>query len=337
MNINNFVIMFSISLVSISDARAWEANPTDNRYQQGRSLDLIPYHTLHEDITWSALECAATENLALDAQGLPQCPPLSFPARAPEPGNFDSALIRGVWWNDDPNQLLNSVHYGTWVIYMKDGKRRSRTQGRINSTYKMQYRSHYGDLQFLHAMASSDGQEASETQRKIMDWMEFAYAVSVGDIAAHARMGEIDYSMAKEYFSNQSGWSVNYLFRPKYLLRGNSLPDNALGSMLHVIQDSYAGGHAGRNPGPTEACPFGTIGQFRAYQSQDEKKHANADSKQALLETDPRLVPINARLIQLHRAKADWDAQVRPFLEQVFCISASSQPSGPGEFGNGKT
>jgi len=318
--------------MALQPAGAWEINPTENRDEQGDRLGLIPFDPLHETITWNALDCALDESLARNADGLKQCLPLSFADRAKEPGNDDSPLIRGVWWNDDPEQLLNSVNYPRFAVNMARAERDARTPGEINAVSRMQYRSHYGDLQFLHAMATADGEPAAETRRKMLDWMEFAYAVASGRLETALTLGAIDMATPREFFAGQAHWTVVKLFNPRESLGEDVLPDHALGSMLHVIEDSFAAGHTGRNANAAPFCPFGTVVQFRAYQSEDSDKHADADAHEALMVADPRLVAVVARMIELQRAGADWDAEVRPFLEQVFCLDEASEPAGPGEF-----
>src|SRR5438876_120090 len=39
-------------------------------------------------------------------------------------------------------------------------------------------RSHFGDLQPIHAMASQDGETAAKTQKEIMMWEEFTWRVA---------------------------------------------------------------------------------------------------------------------------------------------------------------
>jgi hypothetical protein len=321
-----------LACLALQPAAAWEINPTENRHEQGEHLGVIPFDPLHETITWNALDCVLDETLLRDTDGLKRCLPLSFAERAKEPGNDDSPLIRGVWWNDDPEQLLNSVNYPRFAVNMARAERDARTPGEITAASRMQYRSHYGDLQFLHAMATADRESAGETRRKMLDWLEFAYAVASGRLAPSLTLGEIDMATPREFFANQGDWTVARLFNPRESLGEDQLPEHALGSMLHVIEDSFAAGHTGRSAAAAPFCPFGTVLQFHAYQSEDSDKHAAADAHAALLAADPRLVPVVARMIELQRAGADWEAEVRPFLEQVFCLGEASAPAGPGEF-----
>lgn len=320
---------------ALHPAGAWEINPTENRDEQGEELGLIPFDPLHETITWNALDCALDETLARDATGLKTCAVISFEERPKEPGNDDSPLIRGVWWNDDPEQLLNSLNYPRFAVNMARAERDARTPGKIDASSRMQYRSHYGDLQFLHAMATADGEQAGETRRKVLDWMEFACAITSGRVEPSLTLGEIDMATTREFFANQSDWTVRELFNPRESLGEDVLPEHVLGSMLHVIEDSFAAGHTGRSASSAPFCPLGTVVQFRAYQSEDSDKHGTADAYDALLAADPRLVPVVSRMIELQRAGADWEAEVRPFLEQVFCLDEASEPAGPGAFAKG--
>ena len=71
---------------------------------------------------------------------------------------------------------------------------------------------------------------------------------------------------------------------------GEVLDRARAGPMLHVIEDSFAAGHTGRRVAAAPFCPFGTVEQFRAYQSEDPDKHALADAREALEAADPRQV-----------------------------------------------
>jgi hypothetical protein len=47
----------------------------------------------------------------------------------------------------------------------------------------------------------------------------------------------------------KTGWSINYLFAPKFTLGKATIKQVALGSMLLVVQDSYSRAHAARSYG----------------------------------------------------------------------------------------
>ena len=254
-----WLVLATLAGVALQPAGAWEIDPTENRDEQGDRLGVIPFDPLHETITWNALDCALDQGLVRDADGLKLCRPLSFAERAKEPGNDDSPLIRGVWWNDDPEQLLNSVNYPRFALNMARAERDARTPGEITSASRMQYRSHYGDLQFLHAMAAADGEPAGETRRKMLDWLEFAYAVASGRLDSARTLGEVDMATSREFFAGQADWTVAKLFNPRESLGEDLLPEHALGSMLHVIEDSFAAGHTGRKADAAPFCRFAPI------------------------------------------------------------------------------
>jgi hypothetical protein len=248
-------------------------------------------------------------------------------------------MIRGVWWNDDPNQLLNFPNHLTWATRMKIGERIARRRpGSIGGTYRMQHRSHYGDLQFLHAMANNDGETAADTQRRILEWMQFAYQIALNRISPQTRLGQIDLPVTRNAFRNQRGWTVDYLFAPVYRL--DPVGDVALGSMLHAVQDSYAAGHAKRAFGSSPACPAGRVVQFHSFVKQDSDAHGVEDLRTALTrDMTERFTPGNnpveasARLIAFVRRRADWETEVEPYLRNnLFCIDSDAELSGPGRF-----
>jgi len=339
---------------------AFLANPLMDRYHGGTGHGLFrlirdvagkELDSVHEDITHAALSCAEDpRNAGKDPAGAePICSDtVVAERRRGMPGNWGNPLIRGVWWNDDPNQLFYVVGYPTWIIWMNDAKRIAledrnlpSESRRINSTYKMQYRSHYGDLQFLHAQANDAGEAPSVTQGKILGWMEFAYRVAIGEIPPERLLGEIDLSLVRASFERQPGWTVNRLLAPKYRLNRDSIRDVALGSMLHVVQDSFAVGHNRRAYDAVGNCPHGRIVQFTSYLVQDPDRHAEQDTRAALLENMrsrySRLhnpVEASARLIMLARGRADWTTQVEPYLRNnLFCVGPDAEASGAGETG----
>jgi len=104
----------------------------------------------------------------------------------PSPYRFASdALIAGVRWNDNPRfELTESArgaqrecvgipiylpdHAKCWAKLFYDANKGAK-KGKVydgNSGHALLYRVHFGDMQFLHSMASRDGEPASETKRK---------------------------------------------------------------------------------------------------------------------------------------------------------------------------
>src|SRR5262245_8831357 len=93
----------------------------------------------------------------------------------------------GVRWNDDPPFRLEEQSYQhssckvsetirfttqprCWYEIFKYAKRRAEDGEVLDSSSRapLLARSHFGDLQFLHAMASRDGELAEETSQRIM-------------------------------------------------------------------------------------------------------------------------------------------------------------------------
>lgn len=325
-----------------SSAYPHKIHPLQNKYRQDSNTILRRLsEPVHEHITQLARACheSATE--------ISNEPLVCSSGNAPSinaAGNKHDALIRGVWWNDDPNQLLFGSNQGKFLAWMKDAERISRCgvnwRGRtasINQTYYLTYRSHYGDFQFIHAMASRDGDSAARTQQDILAWAEFTYEVATGRLDPETTMASLATPHLRELFRQQSGWSVNYLFAPRYRLSGpNYTSRMAAGSLLHMIQDSYATGHTKRDFRPTSTCKSGRVLQFHSYANQDPESHSRQDSLEALRlrEFTPAQDPVNvsATLLAFIARKADW-TEVEAYLRgTVFCIEESAEKASAGEF-----
>ncbi|WP_155290757.1 hypothetical protein [Pseudomonas chlororaphis] len=335
----------------ISTASAYQINPLVNKYWPGSNPSIagISASPLHEEITHRARKCEET--------GINDpAPILKCSTDGPSPGarlrgNKYDALVRGVWWNDDPNQLLFGFwgdRHAKWVAWMRDGKGIAQTgrnyrgkKAEISQTYYIQYRSHYGDLQFLHAMASADNQPALVTQANILAWAEFTYQVATRRIDAETKFKDVKTTNFQNYFSKQPGWTINYLFAPTYRL---SSPDYtsqmALGSLLHVIQDSYSLGHTLRDFKATAACPSGRVIQYYSYVHQDSDRHHMTDTPaswraQGLISPqDP--VSASATVLRFANQHAEWPV-VRDYLQKVvFCTDNDAIVSGPGKYRTSK-
>ncbi|TWT23659.1 hypothetical protein FQY83_03295 [Luteimonas marina] len=336
------VAVLAGGLLLLGNTAAHEINPLHEKYTQnsntpfGRAFDAV-----HEEITQLARACQ------LAHPGPVQAPLVCTDRNTRDQearGNKYDSLVRGVWWNDDPNQLLFAVRQGKFWAWMRDARRIATTNhnwkgkpAAIDGTYYMAYRSHYGDLQFLHAMASRNGEPARDTQQSILLWAEFAYAVATGRVDLETKMDRVPPSDLQPYFRNQGGWTVNYLFAPRYRLKSAShIRSMAAGSLLHMVQDSYSAAHADRAFEASDRCPTGSVLEFHSYTHQRPDLHQAVDRRTAwqarTFTTAQDPVNVSATLLAYIAQRADWNV-VRDYLQgTVFCIDEGAREAGPGGF-----
>lgn len=168
--------------------------------------------------------------------------------------------IRGAVWNDDPDCQLfsdnrDSNHSYTigfdWALKFKSAEKEWNPNNLGFTRMKnVTGRSHYGDLQFLHCMASDRDEEPEVTKTKIMTWMEVMYKLATGEDDKITPSTVVSQSPLGVLFPDDSlppNWlSLSYLLSKDSKYKGLDIGRRALGSMFHVIQDSYAIGHAKR-------------------------------------------------------------------------------------------
>lgn len=285
------------------------------------SYEIAPRKKVHETLTLMANDCLrrgpheVRPSICLpapapimDDKGLKDAA-LDFKSR--ELGLITAKqLMEAVKWPDDPTKEV-----GAWTIFKFGIKLLGQCEERYLDGLEdgLLCSSHYGPLQFWHSMASSDDEPTVETQRKMRDWAEFLYKVAAGQVnpgedycgywreQENLGKGELANILApKDKFPcTKSGprWTIGTLFSMSCTRMFSSTKCtewldprvarvNALGALLHMVQDSYAQGHAGR--GDAELIP-GTkrvkakfeclpITQFYTYGKQDTKKHRQADA-----------------------------------------------------------
>lgn len=280
-------------------------------------------------------------------------------------------LVLGSEWNDDPDSFLrqNILKAQQWNVLFKDAQLQAQckvdgTQPKckgvtVTDTPMMLYRSHFGDFQFIHAMASDQTETAADTKAKMMKWAEFTYTVS---ISSNKLSKEAIDGPAITAFSDIStillrqGWTVGALFDPipggewvpsynpfklgRYNPTGkpraqvvysdpkeaSSIKNIALGSLLHMVQDSYSDAHAERIGGCNPLSrQRKAIVSFRNYVYQNSDDHSHADIHPSWLENGKleKNNPLwaSAKLIQFSFEKTPWAGPggVQEFLDtEVF-------------------
>ncbi|WP_152670050.1 hypothetical protein [Lysobacter capsici] len=273
--------------------------------------------------------------------------------------NAPAAVLAGVRWNDDPpfamtaNQARGircntreTIRFETqpvcWVGLFLDANKGAAAGKRYGPGDAMLYRTHFGDLQFLHAMAARNGEPAFVTKERIMGWSEFAWRASLGEYTLDTRLKEIQIPVIQASFG-RTQWRILDLYTQG---AGGGLrrmyQDVAFGSLLHTLQDSYAAGHAQREessgvrecPLATGAVPApGAIAEFHAYNQQDHDLHAHADTGAAFARylSDPgNSVDIGRALVKARDRKLAWN-EVQPFFDCVFTLQRSDAPASPGD------
>jgi hypothetical protein len=340
------VCLIAVLTVICGYTMAHQISPLQSKYKPRQSPSIWQRisEPVHEEITLRARLCAQS---AQDPIGSA----LICSSTDPKPvinviGNKYDSLIRGVWWNDDPNQLLFALRQAKWFAWMKDGAKIAKhgrnlrgAEKKLNQTYYLNYRGHFGDLQFLHGMASADGESAEQTQENILEWAEFSYAVATKKIMPETMLADVRTTGFQNHFANQPGWTVSYLFGPRYRLKGDHYSSMALGSLLHVIQDSFSEAHTFRDFGASPNCPNGRVTQFYSYVNQDPNLHNTEDTRTAWMSRkfnsaqDP--VSASATLIRFAEQDTEWSIVRAYLLTNVFCIDSDAVPAGPGRFISG--
>ena len=304
---------------------------------------------VHERITRDALQCPNTE--ARNKRWSPGCEI-----------DIRDQLV-GVQWNDDPAFKFlpgRGVYRGCkagWTVRMntqpvcwgrvfshgeKAAARGVLLTGRNGN---LLVRTHFGDLQFLHAMAVSDGEVPQDTQRNVMAWMEFTWRTAIGDQGFNSQrvVSRLPIEGFAERFKYNRGWRIQDLFALDNpgVREPESIQKIALGSLLHVVEDSFAAGHVDRaTPTPGATCAGtgwpapGQIREFHSYPKQDSHKHGGADKMAALerhlASTNPNVVDVVGALGILWRSRVPW-SEARPYLECVFTLAPDARPSSPGD------
>lgn len=156
------------------------------------------------------------------------------------------------------------------------------------------WQSHLGALQHLHFMTVEDTsketlaeERVSETLESALVWMSFAYQVATGKISPdelltlemeqqlklppiapnHCVMVPANVKVRTLFASLQRGIAE----------RNERTPDVALGSMLHVLQDSFSPSHTCRVSQWVAGKEHAALLDVENYAQQDHDKHAALD------------------------------------------------------------
>ncbi|AVP97532.1 hypothetical protein C7S18_10135 [Ahniella affigens] len=274
--------------------------------------------------------------------------------------NVPVGVMAGVRWNDDPPFRLNASEAGgtrcktqftvrfqtqpyCWYQLFTDAEKKAAAGKRFDGrNSNLLYRTHFGDLQFLHAMAS-DGDSPQKTRESMIGWTKFNWLIIEGTYTRDTELDEVDFAPLNQVFS-KSGWIVQDLYALGAPKLRREIKDIAFGSILHMLQDSFAEGHLDRqSPKSTTKCSLngntyagpGFIMEFHSYPAQNHSLHAAADKSAAMtahLQEEPNVVDFGKALRTAYESSTAWE-NVQPFFECVFALHPNvRQPSAGGGF-----
>lgn len=329
-------------LLASNPAHAFKINPgavsetSIKKRHQGWLADIAA--PVHERMALLSRECALAQ-----PDGVP-CDTRAPLRRALLPGRIDP-LILGARWPDDPNNQFPGNYSLMWVFWMSDAQ----AKARIEPVHPLLYRSHFGDLQLLHAMA--EGKTTPGTARKaVLEWLAFAFDVASGQIPLTARLGELEGSHGFAWHFAQTRkrqWTVRRLFTNVNDYKGGQLPDLsdddvrqiAMGALLHTVQDSFARAHTLRDAAyENDPVLAGAVITFMNYRDQKAHCHSAQDREPEWLEEAPNraMTPVDHGAWIMRRANegASWDTVRHYLLLNVFPFSDKMHDTDGGPYGN---
>jgi len=278
----------------------------------------------------------------------------------------NQVLLYGTRWPDDPPFPLNrasppriadcdpkvtlrsTAQPKCWYGLFKDAEKTAKHNLQAHANQPafgpgdyLLYRSHFGDLQFFHAMAAYDGEIAVATRQRMRMWAEFLWGVAVKTIPTDRFIRTLDVPDLKLYFPGDM--TATNLFATGIVEVRKDLDKVALGVLLHMVQDSFSQAHAGRQPETGAACETiprfrqpGKISQFYSYAGQNGSLHDHEDTFDALslqtLQTSPNVVDASRAFLTLWKERAPW-SEAEKYFDCVFALEDIEAVAGPGPFG----
>lgn len=243
-------------------------------------------------------------------------------------------VVRGAMWNDDPRNLFfddqkGTSNYSSGALWLEEFD-----EGEKDRPGSLTARSHYGDLLFLHGMASQ-GTKPEETRARVLAWSRFCVDVATGRLHRDTLLSQVP-GLADLFRKGQRQWTVADLFAGSKggsrNLSDEALRQRAAGSLLHLIQDSWCAAH-------TERDEQGRVTRFNSYQGQDHARHSAGDvlaTGSTLADHLDRTPGTRQAVEQGAKAleRIDQGESTSRILEwlsdEVFAVSPDAQVAGPG-------
>ncbi|PZP94221.1 MAG: hypothetical protein DI587_26295 [Variovorax paradoxus] len=319
----------------------------------GNALPMIK-NPVHEAITLNALGCS------VEAGSEAECVTLDAIKQ-------HQVLLYGVRWPDDPPFALNrsspprtsscnpsvtlrsTAQPKCWATLFSDAAATAKVNLKKDPASPafgpgdyLLYRSHFGDLQFFHAMAAHDGELAAVTQRRMKSWAQFLWGIATKTLPTDQFIRDLEPAALGDYFPGDIT-ATNLLATGIVEVR-KDLSHVAMGALLHMVQDSFSQAHSGRGAETGAMCPGsprfaqpGRIERFYSYAGQVGSAHDREDTFASLnvhtLQVSPTVVDASKGFLALWNEGASWD-EAEKLFDCVFALQAPGAAAGPGPFVN---
>ncbi|MGE8321234.1 MAG: hypothetical protein ACN6O3_20985 [Comamonas sp.] len=360
--LNPCMRVLTITDGSPSQEPVWKGNPcaiADAQLQLAvhEHMTLATIHTYGAPVHWSRNKFDPTGRLAYNYSS---AHPWSMRDGV---WHHTLALMQGTWWNDDPLMYL----WGSGLDFTKgaykfkqvfDIGERSHYQGDVeNCDVRREQHlprwSHFGSLQHLHFMSTLDQnhtakERVEQTTANAMVWMEFAYKVAIGEIRPTDPLTPEDEarlrlpSIAKNLcLSNPANVKVRSLLArvgpsdaASLAYRNQITPDVALGTMLHILQDSFSPAHTCRVRQDADGMVKAVLYDAYNYNEQNHKEHGQKDKFPSwfkpLITQGTHVygnspVVVGAWLIGAVDQKLDWQVVYSHLMETAFSVGRDTK------------
>lgn len=321
---------------------------TVGQWMFGSALPLLK-NPVHEAITLAALGCTAPAGLERDCV-------------TPQAVAENRIVLYGVRWPDDPPFRLNAsspprvancdvkvtlrstAQPKCWYGLFRDAGTQAARSFQKNPGVPafgpgdyLLYRSHYGDLQFMHSMGTYDGETAGATSARMKMWARFLWGVATRQTPTDRYIRELGMPEIAGYFPGDQ--TVTNLLATGIVEVRKDLNQVAIGALLHMLQDSFSQAHAEREDESGGTCAGaprpGRIMRFYSYARQDSALHDHQDTFDALgahtIQHTANVVDVSRAFVDLWKRNASWN-DAEQLFDCVFEVRDPAAPAAPGPF-----
>jgi hypothetical protein len=308
------------------------------------------YSPVHEAITLAALGCsiaAGDEIKCVTEKNVLQHQMVLYGVRWPDdpPFQLDRSNPPRLP-NCDVRVTLRSTSQPTcWLALFESAKKAAAAHKGTGTPFgvgtMILYRSHFGDLQFMHSMASANGESASATHDKMRMWARFLWEMAGRRLPSDIYLRDLPSPGVANWFPGEM--TAQNLFSTGIVQPRAHLDEVALGTLLHMVQDSFSAAHAeraeetgARCPGYPKAMAPGKLLSFRSYLHQTTSKHDAQDTASSMglhtSQSAPSAVDASRVFVEAWKARESW-AKIEPYFDCVFTLNDPGAQAGPGPYG----